>query len=334
MVKISVVIPIYNSEEYLRKCLDSIIYQTYENLEIICVNDGSTDGSAEILKEYENKDKRIKVYTKENTGLSDTRNHGLDKAEGDYVSFIDSDDWVSLTLFDDFVKILNQLNQNIDIYNFNAYAIKENENKIFTDVFFNIRDIRNHESVYTIHTLKDFKRPFSGNFGVYNKIYGTDFLKSNNIWFPSRLIFEDQAFYTECFIKAKSIIVNDKPYYAYIKRTKANIMGNLSNKTFDILKIIDIIDKTIKGSEYYEYLKYAFLQHKYTNLSYFFFETADEKKDEFYGEMKKVLLETKNENFDENIASKLRGYPIYKDVLSLNGNEFFEKYKDKIIKER
>ena len=111
-------------------------------------------------------------------------------------------------------------------------------------------------------------------------------------------------------------------------------MNTLSNKTFDIFKVVNIVDGEVKNSKFYEYLKYALLQHKYTTLSYMFFETVDDKKEEFYDEMKKILLDTKNENFDIEIASKLRGYPIYQDILALDKDGFFEKYKSKIIKER
>lgn len=91
---ISIIVPVYNAEKYLQKCLDSILEQTYQNLEIIIVNDGSTDNSGQICQEYEKKDSRIIYIEKENGGVSDTRNTGLDRMTGSYVTFVDSDDWV------------------------------------------------------------------------------------------------------------------------------------------------------------------------------------------------------------------------------------------------
>ena len=91
---ISVIIPVYNVEAYLPRCLDSVIQNTYRNLEIICVDDGSTDGSPEILRDYAQRDARITVITKENGGVSSARNAGLDRATGEFVAFIDSDDFV------------------------------------------------------------------------------------------------------------------------------------------------------------------------------------------------------------------------------------------------
>ena len=94
MKKISVIVPVYNMEKYLVRCLESIVNQTYPDLEIICVNDGSTDSSAKILETYASKDKRIKLITKENGGLSSARNAGINAATGEFITFVDSDDWI------------------------------------------------------------------------------------------------------------------------------------------------------------------------------------------------------------------------------------------------
>ena len=99
MAAVSVLIPVYNTEAYLRKCLDSITNQTLQDLEIICVDDGSTDGSADILREYRRRDSRIRIVTKRNGGLPSARNAGLDAASGEYVGFVDSDDWIEPDMF-------------------------------------------------------------------------------------------------------------------------------------------------------------------------------------------------------------------------------------------
>ena len=98
MPKISVIVPIYNVEKYLAKCLDTILAQTFSDIEIICVNDGSTDNSRKILSEYAKKDSRIKIVDKKNGGLSSARNAGMKVAQGEFISFIDSDDWIDETL--------------------------------------------------------------------------------------------------------------------------------------------------------------------------------------------------------------------------------------------
>ena len=111
---ISIIIPVYNVEKYLRQCLDSVVNQTCNNFEVICVNDGSTDKSFEILQEYEKKHSNFRIYTQENKGLGTTRNVGVGYATGDYLYFLDSDDYMELTLIEEVTKIITE-NPNIDI---------------------------------------------------------------------------------------------------------------------------------------------------------------------------------------------------------------------------
>ena len=111
--KITVIVPVYNVESYLRKCLDSIIAQTYKNIEIVVVNDGSTDASAEICKEFVEIDHRIIYIEQENSGLSAARNTGLENMSGDYVTFVDSDDWIELDYVETLYKKITQYQADI-----------------------------------------------------------------------------------------------------------------------------------------------------------------------------------------------------------------------------
>ena len=120
---ISVIIPVYGVEKYISQCLESVINQTYKNLEIIVVNDGTKDRSAEIAKEYAAKDSRIKVYDFKNGGLSVARNRGLEIATGDYISYIDSDDWIDLKLFE--VLLDTALTRNVDMVKYGVIETDE-----------------------------------------------------------------------------------------------------------------------------------------------------------------------------------------------------------------
>ena len=113
MYKVSVIVPIYNVERYLDRCLTSIINQTYKNLEIILVNDGSTDNSREIAKGYTTLDNRVKLYDKQNGGLSDARNYGINKATGDYVLYVDSDDWLDITMINTMIEEVKKYNADV-----------------------------------------------------------------------------------------------------------------------------------------------------------------------------------------------------------------------------
>lgn len=122
---ISIIIPVYNVERYLRECIDSIIAQTYKNLEIILVDDGSSDKSGEICDEYSKKDSRIKVIYKKNGGLSDARNVALDIAKGDYIGFIDSDDYIEKDMFQILYNLAEEYNAEISSISF--YKMLENK---------------------------------------------------------------------------------------------------------------------------------------------------------------------------------------------------------------
>ncbi len=98
--KVSIIVPVYNVENYLDRCLDSLINQSFDDIEIICINDGSTDNSLSILKDYEKKDARVKIINKDNSGVSDCRNNGINVANGEYIVFVDSDDWIDVNMIE------------------------------------------------------------------------------------------------------------------------------------------------------------------------------------------------------------------------------------------
>ncbi len=136
MKKISVIIPVYNVENDIRFCLDSVLNQTYKNLQIILVDDGSTDSSGDICDEYKNKDSRIQVIHKQNGGLSDARNKGLEIADGDYIAFLDSDDYIYKTFYEELYNLITKYDADIsecnflriNDYNETAHKLFENKN--------------------------------------------------------------------------------------------------------------------------------------------------------------------------------------------------------------
>ena len=121
MVKISVIVPVYNVEPYLPQCLDSLIEQTFNDIEIICVNDGSTDGSLNVLNHYAAKDSRIKVIDKPNGGVSSARNRGLDAAQGEYISFVDGDDWLKQNAYEEIISAVDKRNVDMAVFGYYEY---------------------------------------------------------------------------------------------------------------------------------------------------------------------------------------------------------------------
>ena len=210
---ISVIIPIYNVEKYLGKCLDSIIKQTYTNLEILLINDGSTDSSGTICDEYAKKDSRIRVIHQTNKGLSGARNKGLDEAKGDYIGFIDSDDIISPEFYKILHKNLVETDSDISLCNFHSFTdIKEinvNVNKnYFKSITYNGADF--------IESFR-YKNDTVRYVIVCNKLYKKKIW--NNLRFPVDVrISEDEYVWYKCFYKSNRIIEIDLMLYYYFKR--------------------------------------------------------------------------------------------------------------------
>ena len=198
--KISIIIPVYNVELYIKQCVDSVLSQTYENLEIILVDDGSPDGCPMICDEYAKKDNRVKVVHKVNGGLSDARNFGMKEATGDYIAFIDSDDWIAPDMFE-------------------YLASKIEESDIVQCNFINVRNLR--LSAPTIlenkkYDSKDFlKKLFNDEFDnyVWNRLYKRSLW--DNVEFPVRKDFEDILTVHKVIEKANSVYVLREPKYFY-----------------------------------------------------------------------------------------------------------------------
>ena len=232
MHKVSVIIPIYNVEDYLPKCLESVINQTYKNLEIICVDDCSPDNSSQILKEYENKDKRIKIVNrKQNGGLSAARNSGMDVATGEYIYFLDSDDWIDLDYIEKMVQAMEESEAEIVI---NTSVITEKETS----------------SAKYMHPTykKEYKNTLVNNkvaieniiWNAWAKMLKTDFLKKCNLFFPEGYINEDLYFHYTSLAFAKRIFCLEGSNYHYLSRT-TSISTTEAQKDIEILKIYNLL---------------------------------------------------------------------------------------------
>ena len=219
--KITVIVPVYNVENYLRKCLDSIIAQTYKNIEIIVVNDGSTDASGQICQEYAQKDNRIIYIEKENGGLSDARNVGLDKMTGSYVTFIDSDDWAEL----DYVEILYKkiIEYQADISVGNYYSYNEDEETyyfhIYGDSYYEkiYDNISIFENLYESQEMKSFAL-----ISAWGKLYKAklfDYLR-----FDKGKLGEDGYFNQKMYLSVNKVVYLNKGLYAYRQRS-----GSITN---------------------------------------------------------------------------------------------------------
>ena len=204
---ISVIVPIYKVEDYLEQCIDSIVNQTYKNLEIILVDDGSPDRCPQICDEYAQKDNRIIVIHKENGGLSSARNAGLDIASGDYVEFVDSDDYLVDTMCQDLLKAAES--QMADVVVCDVYVSKREKLETYSLNSNKITTIQNIENVF-LHFIKP--QPYI-RFEVWNKLFKKEVI--DNIRFVEGQIYEDLYFDREVFSKQLNVVHIEKALYVY-----------------------------------------------------------------------------------------------------------------------
>lgn len=324
--KISIIIPVYNSEEYIPQCLDSLLSQTYENLEIICINDGSKDNSLKVLEHYKTVDDRITVLTQENKGQSVARNRGVEISTGDWITFVDSDDWVGVDCYNTFFNVLcNPSTPSFEIFMFNGTSFTKNESKqddLNLKNFFYIEDWSKKSG--EICTFKDCKNPFEGNLSVYNKIYRRNFIEKHNLKYVENFIFEDELYWIEAFCAAKSIYLCDEIFYFYRQQPKST-MHTLGKNIFNIFPMFNKIKHKLIEFNYYDMAKYAFLQHKFRQFAFFFFTIPEELREEFFNRAKDDLLQEKD--FDINIIKKLKDFPLYFGFINYSANQFYTQFR-------
>ena len=207
---ISIIVPVYNVEEYLKQCLDSILGQTYRNWELILVNDGSTDSSGLICQEYAEKDARIRYYEKENGGLSDARNYGIEQAQGEYLTFVDSDDFLDASHLNVLYNALVKNDVDISIANYTNYQTS-------TATFYLHTFGDYYEKIYTSEELIDDLSFLERNDLSFSTIWGSLYKKSvfSFLRFPKGVIGEDVALIYKMYTQVDKIVYVHKDTYIY-----------------------------------------------------------------------------------------------------------------------
>ena len=236
MIDISIIVPAYNAEKYIKKCIDSMIRQTKEELEFIIVNDGSTDNTENLVKEY--KDKRIKYFKNKNQGIGKTRNFGIDKAKGKYIMFLDSDDYLEKTACEKMYQKAENNDLDVVICDFYKEYDDGRIEEIHTDDFEN-SSLKENPDIIT-----EYLCPWA-------KIYKRDLLNKHNIRFVENLKYEDAPFVIEALAEANKIGKVDEclNYYLIHGNSETTVRDR---RCFDILKIIDKIRKYTKDKPYLE----------------------------------------------------------------------------------
>ena len=252
MPRISIIVPVYNVDRYLRDCLNSLINQTLSDIEIICVNDGSTDSSPRILEEYVARDSRIKVINKENSGYGASMNIGLTAAEGEYIGIVESDDFVKTTMYEELYNLAVKNNADVVKSDWYCYWTDKKESRKSGKISF-------FKSNKIINACK-YKDLLKLQPSIWSAIYKREFLESNNIKFLETpgASYQDTSFTFKVFMCAPKIVLT-KDAYVYYRQDNINSSCNSKDKAFAICDEFDEIEQFMQtnpglAEEFAEYI--------------------------------------------------------------------------------
>lgn len=293
MPKISIIIPVYNVEKYIDKCLSSLVNQTLEDIEIIVVNDGSPDNSQKIIDNYVKKyPNKVKSFIKENGGQGSARNFGLTKANGEYIGYVDSDDYVELDMYEKLYNVAKK--KNLDIVICGSYNVYENGNKY-------------------IELEKDFLgngkiNAFFGRMAVWNKIYKRKLLVTSKVQFRSKVWYEDLDFTVKMILNSKKIGYVNEPLYDYLIREGSTMNNSNVDRNLEILLAFDELRNDNNYKKYYAEIEYLAIYH--------IFITAITR-----------IIRIDNNKSKKEVINKLRRYVI--DNFSQYNNNKYLKLLDR-----
>lgn len=217
--RVSVIVPVYNVERFLEECLDSVLGQTFSDFEVVCVNDGSTDSSPSILERYRARDERIVVVTQENAGLSAARNTGLRHARGEYVAFLDSDDYLEPRMLEKTVAKAQETRAQIVIFDYWLYFDGTGATGTYRDqALFG----RLHGSVFDLRSAPEIARFI----GVWDRLFRRDFIEENGLRYVEGRIYEDVSFCVESLVRANRIALLSDHLYCYRRDVAGSITQN------------------------------------------------------------------------------------------------------------
>ena len=309
MVKVSVIIPIFNTEKYLNNALDSIINQSLDDIEIICINDGSTDRSLEILEEYKKKDSRIKIVSQTNHGLGYSRNQGLNIANGEYIYFIDSDDSLDHNALNELYNLCET--KSLDVVLFKLINVDEDSGRKYPNNYYDMKFLKNivGDNVFSYKDLGE--RLYDVAVSIPGKFFKSELI--SDIRFDESLVFEDNPFFIEVLFKAKRAYFYDKYLYNRLRRENS-IVSTFDSSFYDVIPISNSILQITKDYGHYEEFKDKVFNKKIIQTYYRFSLVEDCYKADFFTIIKKDFKSFQNE-IENNIQLSPRNKHIFEKAL-------------------
>ena len=294
MVKVSVVIPIYNVEDFLGECLDSITNQTLDDIEIICVNDGSKDRSLEILKEYASRDDRITVIDQENGGHAVATNRGMRLATGKYLFLMDSDDILDIHALEETYKVAEE--RKVDFVVFQAINYYMDTGQLVEQENYSMNEIADRvgDSVFDWKDVRDLAFDFTVT--PWSKLYNREFVMKNNCQFSEGLVFDDNIFFWEVFFSAKRITFLRKHLFKRRWYSESSTMSGNMN-FLDSIEIFKLMWKTFQRFGTFEEYKDILYKKRVSTGFWRLKVIKDEFKEIYYEKYRQSMLEIKQEDF-------------------------------------
>ncbi len=319
---ISVIIPVYNVEKYLHVCLNSVLNQTYQDFEIICIDDNSTDDSLEILEYFAKKDSRIKIIKQDfNQGPGHSRNCGLNVAKGKYIFFLDGDDWIDFNTFEILIKKADE--NDLDLLFFNELNFNDETHEFSIGNSLDDEFISIYENKVFNHFDLDKKDLFNLSNNIWNKLYRKSFLDDNNIHFYNEnLAYENIPFFYKVMVSADRISLMECRFYNY-RKNKFSLGKNNNEKIFDIFNIYwYVLDIFIENKPLYQYYKCVLLNYIFSSLEMKYDLIDDEFKERFFIETQSLFR-----NF-------IKYYDLYLDLMENVDSNILNKFSFDDIVER
>lgn len=298
MLKLSIIVPFYNAEEYIKTCLNSILNQTFENFELIIINDCSTDNTLEILNTYIEKDTRIKLINHQhNLGVAGARNSGLKIANGDYVTFVDQDDWLNLNMYQDLME--KALANKADIVECNY---EENGPAILENMPVNFSAGKEKLNEYITFLYKN-----NLSLALWNKIYNLNKVKINNIDFidHGKVEAEDFLFNLQFFYKIDSIKIIDKTYYHHTRHAKSLSFHKIDNYFEKTENLINIYLSYIEKDKNFKKIFEAFSLIIIIKLREILFQSLIKSKNHISSGVAELKMAAKNKTIKKAIFKSL-----------------------------
>lgn len=313
---LSVIVPVYNGEKYIKRCINSIQNQTYKNLEIIVVNDGSIDNTLNIIEELAKEDERVKIFSTENQGVSSARNFGMKKAIGEYISFVDSDDFIYSNHFEKMMK-----HKEYDLIMGNGYFELENNQIVKENVRTGEGSISSDEAIKKI-----FSEDIYGT--VWRAVFKKKIIEKNNLQFRKLKISEDMIFLFEYMLKISEIYYVERAGYVYNRANSLNVVNNMGDNKYleDYISFPKLLNEIFKTAYKYEVFKNQIAKKTV--------EIAMQIRLMIpYREFVKTLKENKLNELDNTIKLNNKKYKIYywglihKQYWICNMGYYFNKIK-------